>query len=49
MATRTIPPIDTTKRFGEREEQKGHAGFLDYAGVALDSVKRAGADGVAIA
>src|SRR6185436_21020001 len=39
MATRTVPPIDTSKSVDKRQEQKGHAGFLDYTGVALDSLR----------
>jgi putative ABC transport system permease protein len=39
MATRTVPPINTSKSVDKREEQKGHAGFLEYTGVALDSLR----------
>src|ERR1044071_3138401 len=38
MATRTAPPINENTRT-MAPEFEGHAGFLDYAGVALDSLR----------
>jgi putative ABC transport system permease protein len=38
MATRTTLPITETGH-AARQEQGGHAGFLDYAGVAIDSLR----------
>ena len=38
MATRTAPAIRETER-ATSQEQGGHAGFLDYAGVAFDSLR----------
>jgi putative ABC transport system permease protein len=38
METRTASAIEETGR-AAREKQGGHAGFLDYAGVAIDSLR----------
>jgi putative ABC transport system permease protein len=38
MATRTAPSIRETGRAAS-QEQGGHAGFLDYGGVAIDSLR----------
>lgn len=38
MATISAPAIRETER-AARQEQGGHAGFLDYAGVAIDSLR----------
>jgi len=38
MATRTTPPISETSQAAS-QERGGHAGFLDYAGVAIDSLR----------
>jgi len=38
MAARTAPPAAETSHVVSRE-QGGHAGFLDYAGVAIDSLR----------
>ena len=38
MATRTAPPIRETG-YAVSQKQGGHAGFLDYAGVAIDSLR----------
>src|SRR4030095_5892821 len=38
MATTTAPTLPETGRPAGRE-QSGHAGFLDYAGVAIDSLR----------
>src|ERR1044071_3637871 len=39
MATRTLPPIDISKSVGKGEGDRGHAGFLEYTGIALDSLR----------
>ncbi len=38
METRTVPTIRETER-ATSQEREGHAGFLDYAGVAVDSLR----------
>src|SRR3981081_2431622 len=38
MATTTAPTLTETARAAPRD-QNGHGGFLDYAGVALDSLR----------
>jgi putative ABC transport system permease protein len=39
MVTRTARPIDITTTGAGNQEGRGHAGFLEYAGVALDSLR----------